>query len=153
SIPATNVYRFEVHVNDFGWAGDSRNGNRRSELVSEGDKYGSGATLWTSFSFVVGPAHAPFDVGSEHNTIHQWHSIDTTVARSPVLDVELLDGRLEIYTRSDATDDDGATEIIRYSATRPPDGVVHNVVISCLLGHSGHINAWLDGTQIVNTNA
>jgi hypothetical protein len=92
SIPAKSVYRFEVHANDFGWPGDSTRDNRRSELVSTGVKYGSGTTLWTSFSFVVGAAHAPFDGGSKHNTIHQWHSVDTTVPRSPVVDVELLDG-------------------------------------------------------------
>jgi hypothetical protein len=159
SIPATNVYRFEVHANDFGWPGDSENGNRRSEVASRGDRYeyGSGKTLWTSFSFVVGPAHASFDGGmSRHNTIHQWHSVDDPPhedGRRPVVQVELLHGRLIIHTRSDATGDDGETDVVRYSATRPPDGVVHNVVISGLLGRSGHLSAWLDGTQIVNTDA
>lgn len=153
SIPAPNVYRFELHANDFGWSGDSGRGNRRSELVSMGDKYGAGETLWTSFSFVVGAAHASFDGGSKHNTIHQWHSVDTTVPRSPVVDVELMDGNLEIITRSDATDDNGATKARRYSAARPADGVVHNMVISGRLGKSGHLRAWLDGKQIVNTDA
>lgn len=153
SIPAKSVYRFEVHANDFGWPGDSTRDNRRSELVSTGVKYGSGTTLWTSFSFVVGASHAPFDGGSKHNTIHQWHSVDTTVPRSPVVDVELLDGDLQIITRSDATGDNGVTKMRRYSAARPPDGLVHNMVISGLLGQSGHITVWLDGTQIVNADA
>jgi hypothetical protein len=154
SIPAPSVYRFELHANDFASRVDSRLGNRRSELISEGDRYGSGVTLWTSFSFVVGPSHGPFDVARGHNIIHQWHSVDTAAeGRSPVVDVELVDGKLEIVTRSDATDDNGVTEVVRYSATRPPDGVVHNMVISGLLGQSGHVNVWLDGTQIVNTNA
>jgi hypothetical protein len=156
SIPAPNVYRFEVHANDFGWPGDSENSNRRSELAAR-DRYayGPGATLWTSFSFVVGPAHAPFDAGSKQNTIHQWHSVDDPPhedGRRPVLQVELLDGKLMIRTRSDATGDDGDTDVVRYSAARPSDGVAHNMVISGLLGRSGHLNAWLDGTQIVNTD-
>lgn len=147
--PAENVYRFEVRENDFGWPGDSKNGKRRSELVSRGDQYRSGETLWTSFSFVVGPAHGPFDGGSEQNFIHQWHSVDVTENRAPVVRVELNHGDLEIRTQSDATD----KSVVRYRAVRPPDGAVHSVVISGLLGKSGHIKAWLDGTQIVNTDA
>jgi hypothetical protein len=57
---------------------------------------------------------------SKHNTIHQWHSVDTTVPRSPVVDVELLDGDLQIITRSDATGDNGVTKMRRYSAARAP---------------------------------
>jgi hypothetical protein len=147
--PAANVYRFEVHKNDFGWSGDSKNAKRRAELISSGDKYGSGENLWTSFSFVVGPSHDPFDGGSEQNFIHQWHSVDTTENRAPVVRVELVHGNLEIRTQSDAS----SKSVVRYRAVRPPDGEVHNVVISGLLGKSGHIKAWLDGTQIVNTDA
>lgn len=155
SIPATDVYRFEVHANDFGWPGDSKNGNRRSEVVSvDRYEYGSGATLWTSFSFVVAPAHSPFDGGpSRHNTIHQWHSVDHEKARRPGLQVQLLGGNLVIQTRSDIAGESGETGIVRYSATRPADGVPHHMVISGTLGRSGHLNVWLDGTQIVSTDA
>jgi len=149
SNPVENVYRFEVRKDDFGWPGDSKNGKRRSELVSRGDQYRAGETLWTAFSFVVGPAHSPFDGGSEQNFIHQWHSVDIDENRAPVMRVELNHGNLEIRTQSDGSD----KSIVRYRAVRPKDGVVHNLVISGLLGQRGHIAAWLDGAEIVNTDA
>lgn len=145
-IPAENVYRFEVHKNDFGWSGDSKNVKRRSELISRGKRYSAGETLWTSFSFVVGPWHAPFDGETKQNIIHQWHSVDTTENRGPVVRVELIHGNLEIRTQSDA----GGGSIVRYRAIRPPDGVVHHMVIAGLLGQPGKIRAWLNGKQIVN---
>lgn len=146
--PAENVYRFESRKNDFGWSGDAENSRRRSELASVGDKYGPGETLWTSFSFVVGPEHAPFDGGKKHNMIHQWQSVqDTRVMRRPVLWVKLADGKLYIITRSyDAT-------VVRYSAARPADGVIHNMVISGRVGKPGHLKVWLDGMEIVDTDA
>lgn len=148
TVPAENVFRFESRKNDFGWKGDSKNSKRRSELASIGDKYGPGVTLWTSFSFVVGPAHAPFDGGRKHNMIHQWQSVqDTRVKRRPVLWVKMADGKLAIVTRSyDAT-------VVRYSAPRPADGVVHNMVISGRLGRHGHLKVWLDGREIIDTGA
>lgn len=150
SVPANNVYRFEVRKNDFGWSGDEWADNRRSELVSEGDRYYSGETLWSSFSFVVGPDHAPFDAGGEDpapGIIHQWHSVDTEKGRSPVFVIDLRNGDLVVSTRSD---DDPNGHVTHYSETRPADGMVHNVVVSGLLGRDGHLNVWLDGRQIVD---
>lgn len=147
--PATSVYRFEVRKDDFGWHGDARNGKRRAELISAGRKYSAGETLWTSFSFVIGPAHTAFDGGSEQNFIHQWHSVDTTDGRAPVVRVEVSHGNLEVRTQSDAAE----KPVVRYRAVRPQDGAVHNMVISGLLGQSGHIRAWLDGVRIVDTEA
>ncbi len=69
AMPAADVYRFEVHADDLGWSGDADHHTRRSELVSTGDRYRSGDTLRTSFSFVVGPAHAPFYGGSKQNIV------------------------------------------------------------------------------------
>lgn len=156
SIPTSGVYRFEVRKNDFGWSGDEQSDNRRSELVSEGDKYYSGETLWSSFSFVVGPERLPFDAEGEfpsphHNIIHQWHSVDTASGRSPVLAVELGNGEFTVLTRSD--DAPGGVRngpVAHYSAPRPADGVVHNVVISGLLGRDGHLDVWLNGRRIVD---
>ncbi|GJF11505.1 hypothetical protein NGTWS0302_14560 [Mycolicibacterium cyprinidarum] len=152
STPASDVYRFEVRKNDFGWDGDKAAHNRRSELVSKGDRYYSGDTLWSAFSFVVGPDHLPFDPEGEnpdssHNIIHQWHSVDTASGRSPVLAIELRDGDFTVSTRSD---DDPSRLVTHYSETRPTDGVVHDVVVSGLLGSGGHLNVWLDGKQIVD---
>lgn len=152
SMPASDVYRFEVRKNDFGWGGDNKANNRRSELVSEGDRYYSGETLWSSFSFVVGPDHEPFDTeGPYHNIIHQWHSVDTASGRSPVFTIELRNGDLAVSTRSDdevSGSHDG--HVAHYSATRPTDGIVHNVVVSGLLGSDGHLDVWLDGRRIVD---
>lgn len=151
-IPATNVYRFEIHRGESGYSGDAANGNRRAELVAgatSADRYGSGETLWVSFSFVVGPAHATFDTGGTLQLLHQWHSVDSGTARSPVLGVSVDGGNLRVYTRSDST---GSTAQNHYTVARPTDGVVHNVVISGLLGASGHLNVWLDGAQVVNVN-
>lgn len=105
--------------------------------------------MWSSFSFVVGPSHGPFDGNAKQNIIHQWHSVDTTENRGPVVRVELIDGNLEIRTQSDAA----GTSIVRYRALRPADGEVQNMVIAGLLGQAGKIRAWLNGTQIVNTDA
>ncbi|WP_083143148.1 heparin lyase I family protein [Mycolicibacterium parafortuitum] len=154
SIPAPNLYRFEVHQDDFGFSGDSKNAKRRSEFVSKGERYGAGSTLWTSFSFVVGPAREPFNGGSKQNIIHQWHSVDTTKKnRAPVVRVELIDGNLEIRTESDQKIKGGPQSVVRYRAMRPTDGLVHNLVISGRLGRDGHLNAWLDGNQIVSADA
>lgn len=153
-IPATNVYRFEIHTDDFGWEGDKANNNRRAELVSDGATYGAGETLWSAFSFVVGPQHIPFDPAGSvggHNMIHQWHSVDIEVGRSPVLYIDMGSGNLTVQTRSDANAPT-LTPVTHYSAARPADGQVHNVVISGLLGPTGHLNVWLNGTQIVNAD-
>ncbi len=153
SQPAPNVYRFEVHKDDFGWSGDSKNLKRRSELISRGERYRAGSTLWTSFSFAVGPDRKPFNGGSKQNIIHQWHSVDTNKSRGPVVRVELIDGNLEIRTESDQKVKGGPQSVVRYRAMRPTDSAVHNLVISGRLGRDGHINAWLNGNQIVNADA
>ena len=148
AIPAPNVYRFEVRKNDFGWRGDKANNNRRSELVSEGDRYYSGQTLWSSFSFVVGPEHGSFDGRSEHNQITQWHSVDTDIKRRPVFDIQLKGGNLVVTTRTETNKSELGN--VHYSYLRPRDGVVHNVVVAALLGEEGHLDVWLDGTRIVD---
>lgn len=148
STPASDVYRFEVRKNDFGWGGDKKADNRRSELVSEGDRYYAGETLWSSFSFVVGPDNKSFDAESpSHSIIHQWHSVDTESGRSPVFVIELRNGDLAVSTRSD---DDPSGHVNHYSETRPTDGIVHHVVVSGLLGADGHLDVWLDGRHIVD---
>lgn len=152
AYPTSGVFRFELRANDFAWAGDKGNNNRRCELVSVWNTYGAGETLWTAFSFVVGPDHAPFDSGAisgGHNLIHQWHSVDTTVARSPVFGIDLDAGNFIVGTRSDSG---AGVKVVHYSQPRPTDGVVHNVVVSGLLGAAGHLNVWLDGVQIVNAD-
>ena len=151
SVPAGNVYRFEVRKNDFGWTGDKKHGNRRSELISEGERYYSGQTLWSSFAFVVGPEHSSFDSGaSSHNQITQWHSVDVEVKRRPIFDIQLKNGHFVVATRSENNDSNSGE--VHYSAARPADGAAHNVVVAALLGKEGHLDVWLDGTQIVDTD-
>lgn len=157
-IPGSGVYRFENRRNEFGWINDPRGQVRHNELVARDVKFGSGETLWSSFSFVVGPDHIPFDttyVDPWHNLIHQWHSVDDfePVGRPPVFAIDMHAGNLEVITRSD----DDTTGVyngkqVQYSAPRPTDGVVHNVVVSGLLGAAGHLDVWLDGSQIVDVD-
>ncbi len=158
SIPAANTYRFECRHDEFGWSGDAPN-NRHNELIADLNTYGPGDTLWTSFAFVVGPDHAPLDysdyVGTDilHNTIFQWHSVPGAVNTSPVLTVELWQGNLEIWTRSDAvTTGPNNGKQVRYTTTRPTDGTPHYVVLQGTLGETGHLNAWIDGVQVVDVD-
>ncbi|BBX50944.1 hypothetical protein GCM10009645_42740 [Mycolicibacterium poriferae] len=152
SIAAKDTYRFETRKNDFGWSGDKKSNNRRSELIANDARYYSGEVLWSSFSFVVGPKHVPFDNGkSSHNQITQWHSVDgDDEGRAPVFDIQLNGGDLLVVTRSDAKGP--ATWDVHYRQPRPSDGAQHSVVVAGLLGRRGHLDVWLDGNQIVNVD-
>jgi hypothetical protein len=155
AIPLEDTYRFEVRTNDFAFRNDQRNDRRRSELVSVGDVSAAGATLWNSFSFVVPTGSAasfnlPISL-YDRALILQWHYPDQpgSAGTRPVLTVELNEGNLEIVTRSDAA---ARAAVVHYSQPRPADGTPHNIVISGLIGEVGHINVWLNGTQIVDAD-
>lgn len=152
SVAGKDTYRFETRKDDFGWRGDQKSNNRRSELIANDARYYSGEVLWSSFSFVVGPKHAPFDNGkSRHNQITQWHSVDgDDEGRAPVFDIQLNEGDFVVVTRSDAKGP--AAWDVHYKQPRPRDGVQHSVVVAGLLGRSGHIDVWLDGKQIVDVD-
>jgi hypothetical protein len=159
SIPSSNLYRFECRHNEFGWVNDEEHDNRHNELIGNQDTFALGETLWSSFSFVVGPEHAPFDysdytvTGVMHNTIFQWHAAGTSESGAPVLSVEMVEGNLEVWTRSDADlagPNSGAQ--VRYSVARPTDGTVHSIVIQGTLGEFGHLNVWLNGSQVADTD-
>lgn len=158
SIPATNVYRFELRKDEANWY-DLANNNRRSEIgmFNSVESFAKGETVWWSSSFVIGPDHEPFDAGgTNHNALVQWKPMTFPVnGGHPVMVANLSGGNFEIYTRSD----DAAppnNKVTHYSAPRPVDGTVHNLVLTATLGEqtidSGHITVWLDGAQIVDAD-
>ena len=143
-IPAPSTYRFDPRQNDTAWAEDPAHKNRRCEISVPEDPayyYSVGQTLWTSFSFVITPQHAPFDNpitydtgGDIHNAIHQWHSVDDPYGIMAA--VNLQAGNLAVYSRSSAIGDNGVAKgkVVLYNQPRPADGVVHNMVLSGWLG-------------------
>lgn len=157
SMPADNVYRFEVRQNDYSPTASDRLGNRRrSELISNQDQFDSGDTVWVSFSFFIPTdTAASFDTeipnyspNRDGATIFQWHA-PAGVSGGPWFNIELNNGNLEVVTRSSVTGN--AVPVIRYSDTRPTDGYLHDVVMEATLGESGQVSVWLDGTQIVDS--
>lgn len=157
TMPASNVLRFELRVNDFGASVDSANRNRRSELVANGPGRGIGAgTVWSSFCFILGDHLGLSAVRSGmFGLVHQWHSVDTSVGRSPVLNVDCSNNVFTIRTRSSVGADAGnpsGTETIHYSAAVPAKGAKTYVVLQATFGSSGHLNAWVNGSQVVNVD-
>lgn len=148
-IPAPNVYRFELRQDESGYGGDPANGNRRAELVSAGERYSAGQTIWESWSMVIGTQRAGFGTPDNLGIVHQWHSVDTTTSRSPIFGIGLTGGMLNVYTRSDLH---GATRDDHYTTPAPASGVVLNFVVAGKLGASGHLNVWINGIQVVNVD-
>lgn len=149
-IPETDTFRFEVRQNETGYPPDlvQSTWRRRSELVSKTPAYYSSDTLWASFSMVIADG-ATFDVGyGDYTTLYQWHH-PTDIGDGPVMTIEVNNGNLEVVTRSD-DDNPDRDRVVHYSETRHEDGVVADFVISGLLGSGGHLNVWLDGSQIVD---
>lgn len=149
--PSAGVFRHEIRANSYGSGTDSPNKTRRSEIIAAGSGYAfsSGETVWASWSSISGDHPGTDNASTTLGLIHQWHSVDTTVARGPVIGVDISAGTLTIITRSDAelTGSDG-TKKVRYSTTVPAKGVVTNFVLQATLGQSGHLTAWINGSQV-----
>lgn len=146
TMPDTDVFKFEIVVNDWSWLGDSSNGNRRSEIQTmPGSGYGA-TTVWSSFCLVygntVGMDSADFAI------VHQWHGVDSQFTRSPVCAINAEYGVLKWVTRSSAD----SSEHVHYSMTRPAKGARTYIVMQITFGSSGHLNAWVNGSQVVDVD-
>lgn len=160
TMPASNVFRYEVHVNDFEGVSDSNNQNRRSELVSQwSDGVGAG-TVWMSFCVILGDA--PGLTKTTHGIVYQWHSVDTNIPRSPVLSVNIASDGLKIRTASSSFLYGGSGTgtrhplngifVDRYTTSVPVKGAKTYIVMQATFGESGHLNAWINGSQVIDSD-
>ena len=153
--PAANVFRFEVKANDAEGLSDSQGGSRRSELVCTAAGRGVGAaTVWIAFTFILGPHDGMVPVvAGNWGIVHQWHSIDKSIGRSPVLVVNCSDNQLSILTRSSTSLYNGnGIPVTHYTAALPAQGALNHVVMQSTFGQAGHLNAWIGGVQVVNVD-
>lgn len=160
TMPSPGLFRFEVRGNDFAGPYDAKNGNRRSEIVSsQRNGVGSG-TIWTSFGLVLGGI--PALAGSSNAIVHQWHSSDIGIGRSPVLFVDIAGDELKLCTCSSALlygtsatgkrpPEDGVP-VIQYRSGLPAEGDMTHFVIQATFGEYGHLKVWLDGNPIVDVD-
>tara|TARA_Y100001938_G_scaffold114837_1_gene157908 strand:+ start:1520 stop:2473 length:954 start_codon:yes stop_codon:yes gene_type:complete len=160
TMPDPDVFRFQIRANDFGTTHDSENKNRRGELVAEKTAGFGAVTVWTSFCLILGDATG---LGkTAHGMVWQWHSVDTTVARSPILSVNVASDGLKIRTASDALLYGGSGTgtqhpengifVIHHTESRPAKGVKTHIVMQATFGESGHLNAWVNGSQVVDAD-
>ena len=160
TMPADNVFRFEVHTNDFGWLFDSINVKRRSEIIQTNGPAvgpGDGAVTWSSFCLILGDHPGLSEETSNfQGYIHQWHSVDTTVGRSPGLCVDVSNNTMRIQTRSsDSLGGASGFNGVPVNHTNDPipaKGTKTYFVLQATWGQAGHLNAWINGTQVVNTD-
>jgi hypothetical protein len=161
TMPATEVFRFEVQTNDWADVYDSTNVKRRSELVLvDGDELGvgGGGTVWSAFCLILGDHPGLSQVTSDpQGFVHQWHSVDTNVGRSPGLCVDVSNNAMTIQTRSSAAlggaSGFNGVPVTRYSTSVPAKGTKTYFVLQTTFGQTGHLNAWVNGAQVANVNA
>lgn len=160
TMPDANVFRFEVRTNDFNAVEDSTNQKRRSEIITcNGNAVGpvNGATTWSAFCLVLGDHPGLSEVTSNfQGYVHQWHSVDVTVGRSPGLCVDVSNNTMRIQTRSSAAlggaSGSNGVPVDHYSTAIPAKGVKTYFVLQATWGQAGHLNAWINGTQVVNAD-
>lgn len=158
TMPASDVFRFEVRTNDFGYVDDSPNAKRRNEIIlANGESAGvhSGDTIWSAFCLIMGDHPGLSEVTSNfQGYVHQWHSVDTTVGRSPGLCVDVSNNTMRIQTRSSAAlggaSGFNGVPTNHYTTDIPAKGVKTYFVLQATWGQTGHLNAWVNGTQVVN---
>lgn len=160
TMPDPNVFRFEVRPNDFAGQYDSDNQKRRSEIVSAAsstDGVGNGATVWSAFCLVLGDYPGLSEVTTNfQGYVHQWHSVDTNVGRSPGLCVDVSNNTMRIQTRSSAalggSSGFNGVPVNHTSTAIPAKGTKTYFVFQATFGQTGHLNAWVNGSQVVNAD-
>jgi hypothetical protein len=155
-----SVFRFEVQTDDFAGTYDSDSGSRRSEIVSlPQDGIGNG-TAWASFCLILGSTPGLSQAG--RGIVHQWHSDDINVRRTPPLFVDAANSELTIRSCSSAqVYGDKATasqhpengiQVVHYSTKLPAKGEHTFITLQATFGEGGHLNAWINGVQVVDTD-
>lgn len=161
TMPDVGVFRFEVQPNDFagpfdyGWPEFGGVNKRRSQLLAFGPDRaagtGDGETLWQSFCFILGDT--PGYANSSFARIISWHSVDYGTARSGILGIDAAGGELDIYTRSSAStwpETGNGIPVDHYTTTIPNKGEKTHVVLQATFGEEGHLNVWINGSQVVD---
>lgn len=160
TMPHPDVFRFEVRANDFAGAYDSESDSRRSELVArQQDGVGEG-TVWASFCLVLGSTPGLSEAG--RGIVHQWHSVDTDVGRTPVLFVDVANSELSVRTCSSARlygekatasrPAENGISVAHYSTDVPAEGAETYITLKATFGEEGHLNAWINGQLVVDTD-
>lgn len=160
TMPQPGVFRFEVRPDDFGGTYDSNSGSRRSEIVARQRDGSTVDTVWVSFCLVLGDATDLSTAG--RGIVHQWHSVDRDVGRTPVLFIDVANSKFTIRTCSSADlygDDakgsqtpDSGVQVVHYSTSTPGAGERTYVTLQATFGKFGHLNAWINGRKVVDTD-
>lgn len=176
TMPAENVYRFNVKPGDRGATADITNAvavRRRSTLLNWGTLasptnsvgltdpvlfWESGATVWYSTTLVIGDYSNTHNIDQSTFVFGTGTSVSPTtgIGRNGAAEVIFDNEKLTIQSRSSAqlySSSDNGFPINRYEMTRPAKGVKTNIVMQATFGESGHLNAWINGSQVVNVDA
>ena len=158
TMPSLGVFRFEVRPDDFGGTFDSASGSRRSEIIARRQDGVGAGTVWSSFCLVLGDAPGLPTAG--RGIVHQWHSADEDASRTPVLFVDVANSQLSIRTCSSdhlygdeakgSQTPESGVQVLHYSMSVPPTGVFTYITLQATFGQRGHLNAWINGDQVVN---
>lgn len=150
-VPTSTGHRFELRPNDIGLPSDPIT-VQRSELVGRPNQFKAGDEVWSSWTTEINivDGFANIITGTSNwGLITQWHSVDTTVGRSPVLGFDYGNNTFRIVTRSDFDYSNSvAVEMVRFSDSLPTGPV--NYVCRFVLGQAGELQVWRNGIEIVN---
>ncbi|BBZ34905.1 heparin lyase I family protein [Mycolicibacterium confluentis] len=157
TLPNSDVFRFEVRADDFAGPYDSESGSRRSEIVAR-QRDGIGEeTVWSSFCLVLGDTPGLADAG--RGIVHQWHSVDRDIGRTPVLFMDVSHSRLTIRTCSssrlygqkarESQSSENGRSVTHFSGDVPAEGEKTYVTLQATFGEDGHLNAWINGEHVV----
>lgn len=150
-VPTETGHSFELRAGDVGWQDDGPT-QQRSEFAAIYDTFGAGDEVWSSWTTEINVADGFLQVisgVSNWGLIAQWHSIDTTTGRSPVVAFDYGNNAFRVVTRSDAEYSNGfAVEKVRFSDSLPVGPV--NYVCRFILGQDGELQVWRNGVEIVN---
>lgn len=160
SEPAADVFRFEMRANDAGTRTDLSNGNRRVEIVSlPGEGYTAGQTLWMSWTTILGTQHNGMkltDDATRFGYVMQVHPINLTRPLAPVVCVNYAQNLVRIMTASDAEVSESVAgygvQKVRWSGAMPAAGVSTHFVLAVTFGESGHLTAWVNGSQVYDAS-
>jgi hypothetical protein len=155
SMPAPRLYRFECRHNSDRPAGDRKGGRRRVELVQYNDSgtyYDSGDTVWSAWTTILTDQREGID-GFNAGLFHQWHQAPGTHVPPPPFAMAFSGGQLFIQTRSSLDSGPGGfVNHTHYLGDAPESWVPQNFVVAATWGEFGHLDVWLNGEKIVDTD-